>query len=169
MTPMRGRLIVPTVKTLLKLLLAAGALALAVPAVHAQREKLPPEDLDFVEKNWPEAKKTSTGLRYIVLKEGEGTEMPKAGTKVAVVYVGRLLNGKIFNQLDDRTKPFVFRVRRGEVIEGWEQILQQMKQGEKRMVIIPGELAYGTRGRPPDIPRNATLVFDIELMEIRKD
>lgn len=166
---MRGRLIVPTVKTLVKLLLGVGALALAVPAVHAQREKLPPEDLEFVEKNWPEAKKTSTGLRYIVLKEGEGTETPKPGTKVAVIYVGRLLNGKVFNQLDDRTKPFAFRVRRGEVIEGWEQILQQMKLGEKRMVIIPSELAYGTRGRPPDIPRSATLVFDIELVEIRRD
>lgn len=166
---MRGRLIVPTVKTLVKLSLVAGVLALALPVVQAQREKLPPDDLAFVEKNWPEAKKTSTGLRYIVLKEGEGAEMPKAGSKVAVLYVGRLLDGKVFNELTDRANPFVFRVRRGEVIEGWEQILQQMKVGEKRMVIIPSELAYGTRGRPPDIPRSATLVFDIELVEIRKD
>lgn len=157
------------VKSVVKLLLVlAGALFVSAPLLQAQREKLPPEDLAFVEKNWPEAKKTNTGLRYIVLREGQG-EMPKPGNKVAVIYVGRLLNGKVFNQLDDRTKPFVFRVRRGEVIEGWEQILQQMKVGEKRMVVIPSELAYGTRGRPPDIPRSATLVFDIELLEIKKD
>ena len=59
--------------------------------------------------------------------------------------------------------------RRGEVIEGWDQILQLMKAGEKRLVIIPPEMAYGTRGRPPDIPRSATLVFEIELLEIKPD
>lgn len=165
---MHGRNFALSVKSLVKLVLvAAASLFLSAPLL-AQREKLPPEDLAFVEKNWPEAKKTTTGLRYIVLREGQG-EMPKPGSKVAVVYVGRLLNGKVFNQLDDREKPFVFRVRRGEVIEGWEQILQLMKVGEKRMVVVPAELAYGTRGRPPDIPRNATLVFDIELLEIKKD
>lgn len=152
------------VKSLLGVLLLG---LVAAPAL-AQREKLPPEDLEFVEKSWPEAKKTTTGLRYIVLRQGSG-ETPKPGSKVAVVYVGRLLNGKVFNQLDDRANPFVFRIRRGEVIEGWEQILQMMKAGEKRLVIIPGELAYGTRGRPPDIPRNATLVFEIDLLEVRKD
>lgn len=158
----------PTMKTLVKLLLGVGALALAMPAAHAQREKLPPEDLAYVQKTWPDAKKTSTGLRYVILKEGQG-ESPRPGSRVAVIYEGRLLEGKVFNKLDDRANPMVFRVRRGEVIEGWEQILQQMKVGERRLVIIPSELAYGTRGRPPDIARNATLVFEIELLEIRRD
>jgi FKBP-type peptidyl-prolyl cis-trans isomerase len=160
---------VPSVKSAAKFILVLGLAALfTAPTAHAQREKLPPEDLEFVQKNWPEAKKTTTGLRYIVLREGQG-EKPVAGSKCAVVYVGRLLDGKVFNQLDDRANPFVFRIRRGEVIEGWDQILQMMRVGEKRLVVIPGELAYGTRGRPPDIPRNATLVFEIELLEIRKD
>lgn len=158
-----------SVKSAIKLIWALGLVLLcSASSLHAQREKLPPEDLEFVQKNWPEAKKTNTGLRYIILREGQG-EMPVPGSKCAVVYVGRLLNGKVFNQLDDRANPFVFRIRRGEVIEGWDQILQLMKVGEKRLVVIPGELAYGTRGRPPDIPRNATLVFEIELLEIRKD
>jgi FKBP-type peptidyl-prolyl cis-trans isomerase len=145
------------------------AATLAVPAaLQAQREKLPPEDLEFVQKNFPEAKKTNTGIRYIILREGTGA-MPKSGDKVAVHYVLKLLNGKQLDQNDDPKNPFVFRIRRDQVIEGWDQVLQQMKVGEKRMVIIPAELAYGTRGQPPKIPRSATLIFDIELIEIRKD
>lgn len=133
---------------------------------YAQREKLPPEDLEFVEKTWPEAKKTSTGIRYLVLREGEG-EPAKPGDKVSVLYVGRLLNGKVFDQAD-ASRPFVVRVRRGEVIEGWDQILQFMRKGEKRLVIIPPEMAYGTRGQPPHIPRMATLVFEMEIHEIER-
>lgn len=142
---------------------------LAAPfALHAQREKLPPEDLAFVEKTWPEAKKTSTGIRYIVLQEGKG-EIGKPGDKATVLYVGRLLNGTVFDQATEREHPFEFRVARGMVIEGWDQILQQMKPGEKRLVIIPPELAYGTRGQPPKIPRSATLVFEMEVLELKKD
>ncbi|HEY1111397.1 MAG TPA: FKBP-type peptidyl-prolyl cis-trans isomerase, partial [Opitutaceae bacterium] len=65
--------------------------------------------------------------------------------------------------------PFSFRIRREAVIEGWDQVLQQMKTGEKRMVVIPPELAYGTRGQPPKIGRNATLVFEIELLSFGKE
>jgi len=138
------------------------------PAVHAQREKLPPEDLEYVEKTWPEAKKTSTGIRYVVLREGSG-DMPKPGDKVNVLYVGKLLNGKIFDQATEPDKPFTFRVRRDMVIEGWDQIIQLMKRGEKRLVIIPPELAYGSRGQPPKIGRSATLVFEMELVSLAKD
>jgi FKBP-type peptidyl-prolyl cis-trans isomerase len=140
----------------------------AAPALRAQREKLPPEDREFVEKNWPEAKKTTTGIRFIIIREGAG-ESPKPGDRVSVLYVGRLLQGKIFDQTPDKEHPFVFRVRRDEVIEGWDQILQLMKKGEKRLVIIPPELAYGTRGQPPKIPRNSTLVFEIELLDFGKE
>jgi FKBP-type peptidyl-prolyl cis-trans isomerase len=152
-----------------KLVLGGLMLGLvAAPLLRAQREKLPPEDLEFVEKNWPEAKKTNTGIRYIIIRQGEG-ETAKPGDRVAVLYVGRLLQGKIFDQTEDKDHPFVFRVRRDQVIEGWDQILQLMKKGEKRLVIIPPELAYGTRGEPPKIPRNSTLVFEIELLDIKKD
>ena len=137
-------------------------------ALHAQREKLPPEDLAFVEKTWPEAKKTSTGIRYIRLQEGKG-ETGKPGDRAAVLYVGRLLNGTVFDQATEREHAFTFRVGRGAVIEGWDQILQQMKPGEKLLVIIPPELAYGTRGSPPKIPRNATLVFEMEILEFKRD
>jgi FKBP-type peptidyl-prolyl cis-trans isomerase len=142
--------------------------AMSVPALQAQREKLPPEDLEYVEKTWPQAKKTSTGIRYVILREGQG-ETPKPGDKVNVAYVGKLLNGTIFDQTTDPNQPFTFRVRREAVIEGWDQIIQLMKRGEKRLVIIPPELAYGTRGQPPKIGRNATLVFEMELLSFGKD
>jgi FKBP-type peptidyl-prolyl cis-trans isomerase len=157
------------VKPLVKFLLCLGLIAAVTPvAVFAQREKLPPEDLAFVEKTWPEAKKTNTGIRYIILQEGNG-ELAKAGDKVAVLYVGRLLNGTVFDQATEKEKAFTFRVAREQVIQGWDQILQLMKVGEKRLVVIPAELAYGTRGQPPKIGRNATLVFEMELLEIKRD
>ncbi|HVU32393.1 MAG TPA: FKBP-type peptidyl-prolyl cis-trans isomerase [Opitutaceae bacterium] len=146
------------------LLLAALSIA-AAPFARAQREKLPPDDLAWVQEHFPQAKKTSTGIRYIVLREGTG-EVARPGDKALVLYTGRLLNGKIFDQRLDPKEPFAVHVRRGEVIEGWDQILQFMKKGEKRIVIIPPELAYGTRGQPPDIPRDATLVFEMEILDI---
>jgi FKBP-type peptidyl-prolyl cis-trans isomerase len=166
---MQEVLSVPHVKSCLKFLLLFWIIgSTGIPAIFAQREKLPPEDLEFVEKHWPDAKKTNTGIRYIIQREGTG-DIPKPGNRVAVLYVGRLLNGTVFDEQMDKADPFVFRVRREEVIQGWDEILQLMKVGEKRLVIIPPELAYGTRGQPPKIGRNATLVFEIELLEIRKD
>ncbi|HEX2854602.1 MAG TPA: FKBP-type peptidyl-prolyl cis-trans isomerase [Opitutaceae bacterium] len=141
---------------------------LSTPALFAQREKLPPDDLVYVEKTWPQAKKTNSGIRYIIQREGDGPTV-KSGDNVSVNYVGRLLDGKIFDENHDPATPFSFRVGRDQVIQGWDQVLLLMKRGEKRLVIIPPELAYGSRGQPPKIHRNATLVFEIELLEIKKD
>ena len=136
------------------------------PWLHAQREKFPPEILEVVEKSWPDAKKTNTGLRYIIERAGSGAR-PNAGETVAVLYTGRLLSGEVFDETTDKDNPFTFRVGREQVIKGWDQILPLMQLGEKRLVIIPPELAYGTRGQAPRIPRNAALVFTIELLEIK--
>ena len=155
----------------MKSLVKLGLLLIAIgasTALHAQREKLPPDDLEYVEKTWPDAKKTTTGIRFVILQEGQG-ETPKPGDKVNVLYVGKLLNGKVFDQATDPAQPFTFRVRRDAVIEGWDQILQLMKKGEKRLVIIPPELAYGTRGQPPKIGRNPTLLFERELISFGTD
>jgi FKBP-type peptidyl-prolyl cis-trans isomerase len=86
-----------------RLLFLALAFLAPLRLVRAQREKLSPEDLAFVEKTWPEAKKTNTGIRYIILQEGSGN-LIKAGEKVAVLYVGRLLNGTIFDQATRRKR-----------------------------------------------------------------
>jgi len=140
----------------------------AVPVLRAQREKLPADDLDVVEKNFPDAKKTDNGIRYIIQAEGEG-DSPKAGDLVSLLYAGRLLNGTVFDQNVNREHPMTFRLGRSRVIEGWEEILPLMKRGERRLVIIPPELAYGMRGLPPRIPREATLVFLIELLDFKSE
>lgn len=142
-------------------------LCLTPLALQAQREKLPPEDLEWLEKTFPDAKKTNTGIRYVVQESGTG-EKAKPGDMVSVVYVGRLTNGETFDQQQDKEKPFTFRLGRNQVIQGWDQILQWMRPGDKWIVIIPPELAYGSRGSPR-IPRNATLVFIIQLLAVKTD
>ncbi len=135
----------------------------------AQREKLPPPDLAEVKDRWPDAERTSTGLYSEVLQSGTGQVHPEPGDEVAVTYRGSLLNGKVFDENTDPSKPFRFRLGRGRVIDGWEYGIPLMVVGEKRRFIIPFELGYGTRGRSPDIPRRATLIFEVELVEIKHD
>jgi FKBP-type peptidyl-prolyl cis-trans isomerase len=155
----------PVFRRLTFLLLAL----LGLIPLHAQREKLPMEDVEFVEKKWPEAKRTFTGLRYIVLKPGDqsGTT-PEKGMEVAVLYKGMLLDGTVFDQSPDEKSPLKIRLGRGGLIEGWEQALQKMHKGEKWLLIVPPEMAYGARGKPPTIKRNATLVFEMELIDFKK-
>jgi FKBP-type peptidyl-prolyl cis-trans isomerase len=153
----------------LRLLVCLLGLFSAVAALHAQREKLPPEDLTIVEQRWPNAKKTSTGLRYVIQEEGTGA--PAApGDLVSVHYRGLLLNGKVFDQSPkpDKPEPFTFRLGRGQVIEGWDQGIQLMRVGTKMTLIIPYELGYGTRGDLPEIPGRATLVFEVEMVKIER-
>lgn len=133
--------------------------------VHAQREKLPPEDREYVEQKWPQAKQTYTGLRYIVLKEGDPKgASPVPGMIVTVFYKGMLLNGTVFDASDSE-HPLKTRLGRGELIDGWEEAIQKMKKGEKWLLIVPPEMGYGARGKPPSIPRRATLVFEMELAD----
>jgi FKBP-type peptidyl-prolyl cis-trans isomerase len=147
--------------------LTLACLLLAPAVLHAQRERLAPDQLDFVEKTWPTAHKTNTGIRYIIEKQGVG-EPPKPGDKVSVLYTGTLLSGKLFDQQLDPQHPLTFRVRRLAVIEGWDQVLQLMRPGEKRLVIIPSDYAYGSRGQLPNIPPNSPLVFDMQLVKVER-
>ena len=144
-----------------RLFLFTALLALSGPLLHAQRELLTPDQIEYVNKTWPHTKKTSTGMRYLVEKEGAG-EHPKPGDEVSVLYVGKLLSGEKFDEQLDPAHALVFRVARGAVIEGWDQIIQDMRKGEKRTVIIPSSLAYGSRGQAPRIPRDAVLVFELD-------
>lgn len=144
-------------------------LVVATPlSLWAQREKLSPEDLEFVQKKWPDAKKTSTGLRYVVVQEGTG-DLAKPGDLVSVLYRGSLLDGKVFDSAQDPTMPFTFRLGRNQVIQGWDQGLQLMKKGGKMLLIVPSELAYGSRGNGPEIPRNAALVFEIDMLDLKHE
>lgn len=116
-----------------------------------------------INNRWPDAKKTRSGLRYVVLKEGTGTATPKNGKTVTVHYTGTLLNGKMFDSSVHRGAPATFQV--GQVIEGWNEALVTMRKGEKRTLIIPPELGYGEHGYPGVIPPNSYLIFDVELIE----
>lgn len=148
------------------LFVLVALLGLGVVPLHAQREKLPPEDLEIVEKKWPDAKRTYTGLRYIVLqKPDRAGPSPESGMVVYVHYKGMLLDGTVFDQSPDTTHPLKTRLGRGELIDGWEEALQKMQKGEKWLLIVPPEMAYGARGKPPSIPRRATLVFEMELLD----
>jgi len=96
---------------------------------------------------------------------GTGDEV-KAGDTVAVNYVGTLQNGQEFDNSYKRGQPFIFKVGAGNVIQGWEEGIVGMKVGGQRVLVIPSDKAYGSRGFGP-IPGNATLVFSIELMSIQ--
>ena len=116
-----------------------------------------------IEKRFPNAEKTSTGLRYIITKSGSGNTSPKYGQKVTVHYQGELLNGKVFDSSLIRKQPAVFKI--GEVIEGWNEALMTMKKGEKRLLIIPPDLGYGEYGYPGVIPPDSYLIFNVELLD----
>jgi FKBP-type peptidyl-prolyl cis-trans isomerase len=124
---------------------------------------LSPEE-KLIAQKWPNAVKTSTGLMYVVIKEGTGSK-PTRGTLVTAHYTGTLLDGKKFDSSVDRGQPFKFKVGTGQVIQGWDEAFLDMKKGEKRMLILPYNLAYGEAGHPPVIPPRATLIFDVEMID----
>lgn len=119
----------------------------------------------IIKKRWPNAIKTPSGLMYVVTKKGSGDATPKKGAIVTANYTGRLLNGTKFDSSIDRGRPFKFPVGMHRVIKGWDEAFMGMKKGEKRTLIIPPQLAYGSRGAGNVIPPDATLVFDVELLD----
>ncbi|MFA6192214.1 MAG: FKBP-type peptidyl-prolyl cis-trans isomerase [Sulfurimonas sp.] len=106
-----------------------------------------------------------SGLQYKVLKSGTGKVSPKATDTVVTHYHGTLINGTVFDSSYERNEPVTFPV--SGVIKGWTEALQKMKVGDKWQLAIPSHLAYGERGAPPSITPNATLIFDVELLEIK--
>jgi FKBP-type peptidyl-prolyl cis-trans isomerase FkpA len=107
-----------------------------------------------------------SGLKYAVLKPGDGPEA-KEEQNVFVHYTGWLQsNGKKFDSSLDRGEPIEFPLGHGAVIKGWEEGVLGMKVGEQRQLVIPPKLAYGPEGRPPVIPPNSTLIFDVELVRL---
>lgn len=109
---------------------------------------------------------TDSGLKYIIWKKGEG-DKAEAGDKVAVHYAGRLTDGSPFDDSYKRGKPFEFPLGGGRVIKGWDEGIAYLNVGDSATLIIPSELGYGSMDRPT-IPANSTLIFDVQLMDVKK-
>lgn len=117
-----------------------------------------------------EAGKTLTspsGVKIDLLKEGKGP-LPAKGQKVTVHYTGKLMNGKKFDSSRDRGQPFSFDLGKGRVIRGWDEGVAMMKVGSRAILTIPPQLGYGARGAGGgEIPPNATLIFDVEVLDAK--
>lgn len=120
------------------------------------------ELLDKVAAGYDE---TNSGLRYKILQKGDGKQATK-GAKVSVHYKGQLLDGTVFDSSYKRKQPLDFNVGIGQVISGWDEGIQLLQVGDKARLVIPSNLAYGERGAGGVIPPNATLIFDVELMNV---
>ena len=110
--------------------------------------------------------KTSSGLEYIETEAGTGAQA-EAGKTVSVHYTGKLQDGKVFDSSVSRGDPIIFQLGKGQVIKGWDEGIALMKVGGKAQLIIPPDLGYGERGAGGVIPPNATLVFDVELVDVK--
>ena len=136
-------------------------------ALNAEKPQLSGDEAMLIAKTYGTAPVLPSGLRYVVRAQGTGDATPRHSDEVICHYDGRLLDGTPFDSSYKRGAPFVFRVGTGAVIKGWDEAFLSMHKGEKRTLIVPYWLAYGEMGRPPSIPRKATLIFEVELIDWR--
>jgi len=123
-------------------------------------------DLAKIAADYPNTTQTASGVRYVIQKQGTGNK-PARGQTVSVHYNGKLLNGTVFDDSGLRGRPLEFQAGTGKVIEGWDEMIMDMKAGEKRLAIIPPERAYGDRAVGGVIPANSFLVFEMELISVK--
>lgn len=150
-------------RIVIAVLLIASAPLLAQTSAHQSTSAHRPTNAPT--KVTGDGVKTTDGLQYWDIKVGTG-EDAKDGDQVKVHYTGWLTTGKKFDS-SVGGEPFDFTLGRGEVIKGWDEGVAGMKVGGKRQLRIPPELAYGAEGHPPQIPQNATLIFDVQLVGVK--
>jgi len=130
---------------------------------EAEEKAKQKELLDSVAAGYDE---TDSGLRYKILQKGDGKQATK-GAGVSVHYKGQLLDGTVFDSSYKRKQPIDFNVGVGQVISGWDEGIQLLQVGDKARFVIPSNLAYGSAGAGGVIPPDATLIFDVELMDVK--
>ncbi len=129
-------------------------------------QELSREDTNSIVGQFGNPSRTTSGLLYVRRTAGVG-ELPQRGQEIIVHYDGRLLTGERFDSSYERRQPFAFQLGAGQVIPAWDEAFAYMRKGEKRTLIVPYWLGYGETGRPPTIPPRATLVFEVEVIDIR--
>ncbi|HNP96579.1 MAG TPA: FKBP-type peptidyl-prolyl cis-trans isomerase [Cyclobacteriaceae bacterium] len=136
-------------------------------AMEQRTEKMKAKGRDFLAENKSKegVKTTESGLQYRVINSGAG-KMPTADQSVTVHYTGKLIDGTVFDSSVERGEPATFGV--SQVIDGWTEALQLMKEGDKWELFIPSELAYGERGAGGRIPPYSTLIFEVELIKVNQ-
>ena len=120
----------------------------------------------YIKDNNLKAEKTASGLYYIITQKGTGPT-PKAGQIVAVNYRGTTLDGKEFDSSAKTGVPFEFQIGQGQVIRGWDEGIALLNKGTKATLLIPSTMAYGQQGAGADIPADASLRFEVELVDIK--
>ena len=156
-------------KTTTRLLSTAFAAALFAAPAFAQDPKPTPAP-EAAKKSESKMTKTPSGLQYEDTKVGTGAS-PQKGQTCVMNYTGWLwengAKGKKFDSSLDRGTPFSFPIGQGRVIKGWDEGVATMKVGGKRVLLIPPDLGYGSRGAGGVIPPNATLIFEVELLDVK--
>ena len=143
--------------------LLSGISAAAQNRAQARKQA----DIEKINADFPNTQQSSSGIRYIIQKQGSGSK-PRSGSTVNVHYTGKLLDGTAFDDSHSRGSPIEFSAGAGRVIKGWDEMVLDMQLGEKRLVVIPPELAYGDREVGGGlIPANSFLVFEMELVSFK--
>jgi peptidylprolyl isomerase len=144
----------------------------------SESEPAPAEDATATGSKWPAATlaelkakygnliETPSGLLYVITKQGDGATFPRRGQAVRTHYTGTFPDGRVFDSSVSRGQPFVFPAGVGRVIPAWDEAVLSMSKGEKRTIIVPPNLGYGSRGAGGVIPPDATLVFEMELLGV---
>lgn len=109
---------------------------------------------------------TPSGLTYLITKKGTGRQL-KTGDTVILNYTGTLTNGVKFDSSHDRDQPFAFKLGTGQVIKGWDEGVAKLRVGDQAILVLPGKLAYGPEGIPNVIPPDSTLIFIVEVVDVK--
>jgi len=172
-------LIVPAIFGFILLLIAlttrSGFLARENPGApinSAMREAmdmmiLPPEQEAVISQRYPDTEITDKGLRFIITEPGEGTTKPIRGQLVAIHYRGTFLDGTYLDDSYSKGRPVSLEAGKAQVVPGLDQAVMDMTKGERRLIIVPYWLAYGEKGVKGKIPEKSTLVFEVELVDIK--